>query len=453
MSLPAEAADREVLVMDSAGLRAAIESAEPGDRIVLLAGDYKLRKLIIRRGGAAGKPITLTAFSPAETRIRSESVELIKILAPHWVFEKLTFAGNDRTHHAVHIAGDADDLVLKGNRFLNFHSAIKGNPEEGQAPDRVTIERNIFMNDAPRETRAPTTPIDVLGGEGWTLRGNFFADFGKSAPNSVSYAAFLKGRSRDGLIERNLVVCQWHHAGGRRIGLSFGGGGSPRDLRSADGSEHDNGILRNNIIINCPNAPGIYLNRSANTRVYNNTIYNAFGIMARFPAGRSFVRNNIVSGAVSVRDGARLIAESNLTTGWELGSYLPGGAQQLRHRISDYHIKFPNWFDAGDIRWAQETIDRLSNWLGRSRVGRGLADFGDWFVAPEIANFELNAGEEIVGQGLPLLEVTDDFCGQPRPGQRLDLGAIEYRQGHCDVEAWLEELFRPFEDQLVGTGN
>lgn len=445
LTISVVASAREVVVTDSSTLRAAIASAKPGDRIVVMPGEYWLAKQLIRNGGVPGNPITVTALVPAQTRIRTAAVELFKLQAPNWVFEKLTFVGTAETHHAFHIVSDADHVVLRGNRFLNFHSAIKGNPERGRTPDYVTIDRNIFLNDALRQTTEPTTPIDVVGGIGWIIRKNFIADFGRTGRDSVSYAAFLKGGSRGGLMERNLVICEWRHSGGRRVGLSFGGGGSPRKLRSADNSEHDDGLMRNNIIINCPNAPGIYLNRSRNSKIYNNTIFDAYGIMARFPAGPSYIRNNIVSSAITERSGARIVTGKNLTTGWGIGTYIPGGTSKLVHRISDYHVKYPSLFDASDIRWAQNTIHRIGAWLGRSGIGRGVSDFSQWFVAPEIANFDLISGTELIGKGDPLPEVKDDFCDRPRQNLTVDLGAIEYREGRCDVEAWITDRFRPFE--------
>ncbi len=414
--LSSVASAKEIVVSNSSTLRKAIASAKPGHRIVVMPGEYRLTKQLIRNGGVAGNPITVTALVPAKTRIRSASVELFKLRAPYWIFEKLTFMGTAGTHHALHIVGDADHVVLRGNRFLNFHSAIKGNPENGQTPDHVTLERNIFRNDALRQTTEPTHPIDVVGGDGWILRENFIADFGRTGSRSVSYGAFLKGGSLNGLMERNLVICEWRHSGGRRVGLSFGGGGSSSHLRSKDNMEHDDGIMRNNIIINCPNAEGIYLNRARNSKIFNNTIYNTYGIMARFPAGTSYIRNNIVTGTITERSKARLITERNLTTGSGIGTYVSG------------------------IRWAPDTIKEIAAWMSRSRNDRG--DLSRWFIAPEVANFELNSGTELLGKGVPLTEVQDDFCGNPRHKIAVDLGAIEYRKQHCDVKAWIAELVR-----------
>ncbi len=436
---------REVVVEDGPGLLAAISSAQPGDRIVLMPGDYSLRKQVISTGGEEGQPITVTAHIPSQTRIRSSVVELFKIRAPYWVFENLTFEGTENAHHAFHIVRDADHLILRGNRFIDFHSAIKGNPEGGRAADYVVIERNIFYNQVMRQTTVPTTPIDVLGGVGWVLRGNFIADFGRVGPDQVSYGAFLKGTSREGVIEGNLVICEWNHSGGRRIGLSFGGGGSPERLRSENNSEHEEGIIRNNIVINCPNAPGIYLNRAHDVKIYNNTIYNAYGIMARFPNSRAFVRNNIVSGAVTERSGAQVEQDSNLTTGWGIGTYITGAAERLIRRVSDYDSKFPNWISPETVAWMQNKFRQLEAWLGRSFMGRGISDFEDWFVAPAVGDFDLLDGDEILGQGQRMTEVKSDFCGRERPSRTVDLGAIEYRQGRCDLQTWLADLFRPFD--------
>ena len=74
-----------------------------------------------------------------------------------------------------------------------------------------------------------------------------------------------------------------------------------------------------------------------------------------------------------------------------------------------------------------------------------MEKFPRWFVAPQIANFELISGTEIIGKGEALREVTDDFCGSPREKNTVDLGAIEYRTGRCDVKAWVADLFRQFE--------
>lgn len=58
-------------------------------------------------------------------------------------------------------------------------------------------------------------PDDVV------VEANRISDFEKGGGDTISYAAFLKGNSKDGVFERNLVVCSEHFSGGVRVGLSF----------------------------------------------------------------------------------------------------------------------------------------------------------------------------------------------------------------------------------------
>lgn len=442
--LPGPAFAGDVLVRDGASLRGAIDTARPGDRIVLLPGEYRLKKILIRRPGTKARPIVVTAISPDQTRIHSNVVELFKLDAPYWIFERLDIVGTDSAHHAFHIVGRADDTILRGNRFRDFHAAVKSNPERRHSPDRVVVARNIFINTAPRPTAEPVTTIDVVGGDDWVIRENFMADFAKGRGDQISYGAFLKGGSRRGLLERNLVVCSWRHSGGRRVGLSFGGGGSSRSYRIRGTVEHQDGTMRSNIIVNCTEAPGIYLNRALNTRLQHNTLFDSFGVMARFPESVSVARNNLISGALSSRDGARLTAGPNLETGWDRAAELPGGIRKLTHRISDYHVKYPSVFDRSNIRWAQRTIETFGNWLARSFVGRGTGTLEDIFAAPGKLDFRLRDADALRGRGARIPNAGNDFCGRSRNQHSIDLGAISYGAGRCDINAWLATLLRPF---------
>src|SRR5690606_25151729 len=123
------------------------------------------------------------------------------------------------------------------------------------------------------------------------------------------YAAFLKGNSRDGIIERNLVICELLHSGGARLGLSFGGGGSSHDPICEDGTcspEHQGGVMRNNIVVGCPATLGIYVNKCADCRVLHNTLYDTTGIDVRYAVSSVEVRGNILSGRIRARDGATI---------------------------------------------------------------------------------------------------------------------------------------------------
>src|SRR5690606_6773475 len=203
--------------------------------------------------------------------------------------------------------GDAEHTWIHHNRAHGFNAHIKANgtdtgPQgERVWPDDVIIEYNEFFNETPRDTGNPVTPIDVVGGRRWLVRGNYIHDFAKAQGNNVSYAAFLKGNSRDGVFERNLVVCEQLHTGFVRLGLSFGGGGSSPDSICEDSTcdpEHQDGIMRNNIIAKCPADVGIYVNEGANSLIYNNTLYATTGIDMRFASTSGEVRNNLLMGQI-----------------------------------------------------------------------------------------------------------------------------------------------------------
>jgi len=218
------------------------------------------------------------------------------------------------------------------------------------------------------------TKIDVVGGRRWIVRANLIHDFEKGGGDSISYAAFLKGNSRDGLFERNLVICERDFSGGVRLGLSFGGGGTSPGSICESGTctpEHQNGIMRNNIIVNCPADVGIYLNAATNSRIQHNTLYNTTGIDVRFPASTADLRNNLMSGLIDDRDGGTFTSAGDLT-------------------------------------------------------GVSLASLATWFQAPALADFRLLNGATFVDLGVAAPLVVDDYCANLRDDGLPDIGAVEY---------------------------
>ena len=295
------------------------------------------------------------------------------------------------------------------------------------------------------------TPIDIVGGNGWIIKGNYIADFAKAKGNQISYGAFLKGGGRHGLFDANFVNCEWRHSGGQRVGLSFGGGGTPASLKPAGlDDEHRGGIMRNNIIMNCPNAEGIYINKASDIKILHNTIYRAFGVLLRFPGTEAQIKNNIISGAVALRDDAKSEDENNLETGFAVGAYIPGGAIYWQRRISDYHIKYPNYVDEEDVESWQSSIEDTADWLAKSSLGRGDEAFEDWFTNPEAGELDLYDGEDILSKGVALEAVRHDFCGTKRGQEFTDLGAVEFSAGQCRLRDWLAVRLLPFDTSDLG---
>jgi parallel beta-helix repeat protein len=384
--IPAGAVDRPV--SDVPGLVAAIGMAEPGDTITLASGSYRLTgSITVARPGTIGAPIVLRAATPRGATVQVDTVIGLRLDAPDWRVQDLVFEGvcalDSDCEHAVQILSDADRLVLRGNVLRDFNAPVKGNGEPSGAggtyvfSDDVLIEDNVLYATRPRDTANPVTFIDVVGGRRWVVRGNLIQDFRKLLGNEISYGAFLKGNSRDGVFERNLVICERAFTGGVRIGLSFGGGGTGATF-CEDGdctTEHQNGILRNNLIANCSDV-GIYLNRASNTQVSHNTLYATSGIDVRFATSSANVRNNAYMGALRNRDGGTSTAAGNL-----------GGVS--------------------------------------------AATMQGWFVAPGDGDFRAAAIAGLVDAGVAGTGVLDDWCGDDRDADPPDSGAIEY-DGEAD---------------------
>ncbi len=386
---PAGATELSVSTVDE--LHSAINDAEPGDVIVLEDGVYSIvSTLKPSNHGTELAPIVLKARNRGGALLESSDVMAFETRGAYWHFEDLVIQGvcalDDVCEHAFHIVGTADGTIIRNTVMIDFNAQIKGNGEDLGAgmiyPDDVVIEGNELYNNATRETNNPVTPIDVVGGQRWIVRDNFIHDFAKGASDLVSYAAFFKGNSKDGLFERNLIACEWLHSGGIRVGLSFGGGGTSPDSVCEEGScaiEHSGGIMRNNIIAHCPRDVGIYLNESVDTSIYNNLLYNTSGIDVRYEVTTADIRNNILAGDITERDGGTATTSSNL------------------ENVSD-------------------------------------EDFEAWFEDPAGLDFSLVLGSAFVDQGEALDEVWDDYCSNDRDDGKPDIGAIEYDAEHdCET--------------------
>lgn len=379
----------DIPVDNAEALRDAISGASPGDVITLAPGTYPVTGKIVCRADGGEQGITVRAGALGDALIEFDAVEGFHVVAPGWTFENLDIKGvcaNDSTcEHAFHITGRAHRTVVRGSRLHEFNAMIKGNGDviDGTRvwPNDVLIEATEFFSASPRETSNPVTPIDIVGGRRWIIRDNFIHDHAKGGGNQISYAAFLKGHSKEGLFERNLVVCELLHAGQVRLGLSFGGGGSGPPEICEEGTctpEHDNGVMRNNVIINCPSDVGIYLNAARNTQIFNNTLINTTGIDVRFDASVADLRNNLLTGRIRSRDGGTVDASDNL--------------EML----------------------SEDDVRRL-------------------FVDADALNLEIADGADIIDRGGPAPGVVDDFCRNPRD-RPLDIGAIEYSGGAvCDT--------------------
>ncbi|MDP6345023.1 MAG: right-handed parallel beta-helix repeat-containing protein [Alphaproteobacteria bacterium] len=352
-------------------VRRAVKGAVAGDVITVPPGGYVLGRRDVIDFAASGtkeRPIVLRAEKLGSVQLEVETVEAMRIAGSHLVIENFEMTGvcgaHDRCEHAIHLKPGARNVAIRSNRLIDFNAAIKSSVDRnGDGADDVLVEGNSIYNLTPRKTRNPVTPIDVNGGQRWRVIGNYIADFAKALRGKVSFGAFLKNNSRDGLFEANLIICEQRHTGGIRLGLSLGGGGSKSVV------EHSNGTIRNNIIMNCPQDVGIYLNRAKDSRIYNNIIYNTVGIDVRYRQSTADIRNNVMSGRIKNRSGGSHQAVANRT--------------QVSQR-----------------------------------------QFRAWFVDPRKGDFRPRDGAPVIAAGVAVPGGLKDFCGHARDSTSIDQGAM-----------------------------
>lgn len=308
-----------VIVMNFDELKKALSKAKAGDVIEFPPEVISInRKLTLNASGSLDAPITIQGSRHGNTTLEITSMVGLQISGANVIIDNITFSGKckDDSHceHALQLKGNADNVEIRNSDFLNFNAAIKSSgiddkkTQQREHPDYVNIHQNTFVNDWSRDTKQAVTPIDVVGGDFWTIERNFFADFEKKRGNKISYGAFLKGGGNFGQFVDNVVACEWKvpyssktHV---RIGLSFGGGGTsaqfcPDKVCSA---EHQKGVMDHNLIVNCPTDVGIYINNGHDILLSQNVVFGTLGIdVNRGSAGVDII-NNKVEGLIRWRN-------------------------------------------------------------------------------------------------------------------------------------------------------
>jgi len=431
----------EHAVSTVAELTKAVASAAPGDVITIQPGRYEIRRINFGKPGTAAAPIVLRAEKLGSVLIEAQGSEAFSISESDWIFENLVMRGSPTSEHAFHIVRKASRTILRNNFLVDFDSVVKANGgmvgDERFYPNDVLIEGNILLNTTLRSGFAPVTPIDQVGGENWIIRGNFIADFGKAKSRFPSYGAFFKGNSRGGVMERNLIACEWRVPGGLavRVGMSLGGGGTGESFCRADDCsvESRSETLQSNIIMNCSEDVGIYLNKASEAKIVDNTFYNSYGIDVRFPVSSAHVSGNILSGGARTRNGGTLDFGDNHQLSTKYGLIVHQGFVFLEGKVTGASAKYPTIFWPVVTDWIagpRGPIKLADGITGRSFIGRGTGAAQDLFVNPEGFDFTLHGA---LPKRSERAVSTVDFCGRPRDSSRPSYGAIEYAAGPCDV--------------------
>lgn len=393
VALPSVVAARDLPVVNTTELETRIGAAAPGDTLILEDGTYDAPGFTCAASGTAAQPITVRAKNPLGARIRFSGTEGFKVSGAHWHFEDLSVQGvcatDSACEHAFHVFGAAEGFVMRRNKVFDFNAQLKVNSAQNGSgawltPHRGLIEGNELYDSRARSTSNPTTKLNIDTGDDWIVHANYIHDFQKASGDGVSYGAFMKSGGNRGTFERNLVICSQLHSGGTRIGLSLGGGGTdPRYCAPAFSAgtpcsvEHTGGVLRNNVIINCSDV-GIYLNRAANARVLFNTLIATSGVDFRFSTTTGEARGNLLAGVLRLRDGAA-------------GTFM-------------------------------NNLDNVA-----------ASTFAGFYQAPLQGDLRKRGDlAMLLGQGMPVAEVSDDYCGRSRSAP-FDVGALQHSLGDCDT--------------------
>jgi len=346
-------ARKPVASLDEA--RRAFAGALAGDVITFAPGVYRIRgSLEARRPGVQGAPVTVRAERPGTVVLEFVAGEAFRVAAPYWRFENLEIRGvcpeMQFCEHAFHVTGKARGFAAVNNTILDFNAHFKINGDAEGFPDEGLIEQNTLSNSAPRRSYSPVTPIDLVAASGWIVRANLITDFIKDAGDRISYGAFAKGAAVGTVFERNVVVCEHKLRGmpGERVGLSFGGGGTGKPY-CRDGrciTEHEQGVMRANLVAACSDA-GIYLNSAATTRLADNTLLDTAGVQVRFPESAAELDGNLIDGAVVERNGGR-------------ATLLDNRVSPIAALYAGLHAQRGLFADAGslDLRWKDEAPRR-----------------------------------------------------------------------------------------------
>jgi len=309
----------ELRVNNAAELGKAMQSAKPGQTIVLNPGRYRITEPLST--GAAGQqdlPITVRARQVGQVRLESTAADVFKIAHGFWVFENLQIRGicpiQGDCKHAFLVQGGARSTVIRNNLMEDFNTHLQVNGDEDEWPDDGLLQFNTFSNSRARDTDAVVAPINIIGASKWRLLDNHISHFVKRGGSQSSFGMLVRGASHGTRIERNLLICtpQQITQPGIRTGISFGGSASaPRFCRDQQCEfEQRAAVAANNVLAHC-NDFGIDVNRSASMLIAHNTLINTAGIDIRGSKANATVYGNLLDGRIRERDGAQAKASMN----------------------------------------------------------------------------------------------------------------------------------------------
>ena len=296
--------------------------------------------------------------------------------------ESLTVANltiRDVYAHGIVFNAGTQRPVVSNVRLLDIgEQLLKSNPSsDGSGVNDGVVENSVFAYTS-RARGSYTNAIDVHAGRDWVIRGNVFENIQAPAGMAAGPAILMWNGAGNTMTERNLFL-NCHRA------ISYG------LVDKGSGTDHEGGVIRNNIISRASSQPGdvgIMVADSPGTQVLNNTVILSgtypSPIEYRFPGSTGvLVANNLADGVITSRDGATGSQRNNVT----------GASSSL-------------------------------------------------FVNAAAGDFHLVAGAAAaIDRGAALANVSTDYDADSRPqGAAFDVGADEYRAGATPAPSPVKQM-------------
>jgi hypothetical protein len=216
-TLPFSTAARDLAVTDAASLRTAVAAAQPGDRILLAAGNYGGGFHFAELRGAPDRPIILAAADPRHPPVFREAATGLHLSNPahvelhDLVFEQLSANGLNIDDGGAYRADDtgAHHIVLR--RIHARDIGTTGN----QDGIKLSGLRDFRLEDCVVERwgTGGGSAIDLVGCHRGVITGCTIRHREPAPPNCTGVQC--KGGTSDVAILRN----RFEHAGGRGVNL------------------------------------------------------------------------------------------------------------------------------------------------------------------------------------------------------------------------------------------
>jgi len=303
-------------------IQAAVNAANPGDRILVHAGTYAGGGWI-ERSGTATAPIEVISVDGPRRAVIEGGTEALRIGNSNWMIWD-GFEVRNSSDNVAHIDSNSTQLTF---RNMYFHDAgFNGDVFKVNQCDHITVERSEFARPGARPPGVGNPYqecLDFVHVNDSVIRDNWFHDGG-------SMLMFVKGGSRNAVIERNTYSVQRAGASDPAVGL-----GGPTDIALLQGELYEiiNVIFRNNVIMDAQvGAVAVY--DADGAYVANNLTLDNNRVLVEFRAG-----NGPAGGSRNVRVVNNLFVDTRGT--------MPTPFQLSSHTLASFSTENNLYWNAG----------------------------------------------------------------------------------------------------------